>query len=48
MTHQWRGGQETEVRMAPGNGVHESAGSEAEYQLLLDGLLLLAASTSAH
>ncbi len=35
-----------EVRVAPGNGIHERAGSKAGYQLLPDGLLQLAASTS--
>jgi len=38
--------QELEVRVAPGNGIHEPAGSEAGYQLLPDGLLQLATSTS--
>ena len=38
--------QEPEVRVAPDNGIYEPAGGEAGYQLLPDGLLQLAASTS--
>lgn len=38
--------QEFEDRMASGDGLHESAGSETGYQPLPDGLLQLAATTS--
>jgi hypothetical protein len=38
--------QKPEVRVATGNGIHEPTGGETGYQLLPDGLLQLAASTS--
>ena len=38
--------QKSKIGVAPSNGIHERLGDEAGYQLLPDGLLQRAASTS--